>query len=48
MPKDKFEGVSSVILFHETLFQKDDNGKPFVKLIQELGLIPGIKVCRKY
>jgi fructose-bisphosphate aldolase class I len=36
--------VSGVILFHETLYQKADDGTPFVKLIQERGIIPGIKV----
>ncbi|XP_021954513.1 fructose-bisphosphate aldolase isoform X2 [Folsomia candida] len=36
--------VSGVILFHETLYQKADDGTPFVKLIQDLGIIPGIKV----
>jgi len=36
--------VSGVILFHETLYQKADDGTPFVKLIQERGMIPGIKV----
>jgi fructose-bisphosphate aldolase class I len=36
--------ISGVILFHETLYQKDDNGTPFVKLLQDRGVIPGIKV----
>lgn len=36
--------ISGVILFHETLYQKADDGTPFVKLIQERGIIPGIKV----
>ncbi|RWS04438.1 fructose-bisphosphate aldolase-like protein [Dinothrombium tinctorium] len=36
--------ISGVILFHETVYQKDDSGKPFVKLLQEKGVIPGIKV----
>ncbi|XP_071789547.1 fructose-bisphosphate aldolase, muscle type-like [Asterias amurensis] len=36
--------ISGVILFHETLYQKSDDGTPFVKLIQEKGIVPGIKV----
>lgn len=36
--------VSGVILFHETLYQKADDGTPFVKLLQDRGMIPGIKV----
>ncbi|KAL3313839.1 hypothetical protein Ciccas_007555 [Cichlidogyrus casuarinus] len=38
------EHISGVILFEETLYQKDDNGVPFVKLLNERGIIPGIKV----
>ncbi|XP_064113353.1 fructose-bisphosphate aldolase-like [Macrobrachium nipponense] len=36
--------ISGVILFHETLYQKSDSGVPFVDLIKQLGIIPGIKV----
>jgi len=36
--------ISGVILFHETLYQKADDGTPFVDLIKQLGIIPGIKV----
>jgi len=36
--------ISGVILFHETLYQKADDGTPFVDLIKGLGIIPGIKV----
>ena len=36
--------ISGVILFHETFFQKADDGTPFVKLLQEQGIVPGIKV----
>ena len=36
--------ISGVILFHETLYQKADDGTPFVKLIQDRGILPGIKV----
>nr|ACO15303.1 Fructose-bisphosphate aldolase [Caligus clemensi] len=44
VPKECLQGISAVILFHETLYQKDDNGKPFVELLRERNLIPGIKV----
>ncbi len=49
MSKAELEGISGVILFHETLFQKSDSGKNFVDLIKELGIVPGIKVrtCRE-
>merc|ERR1712042_317615 len=36
--------ISGVILFHETLYQKSDDGTPFVDLIKGQGIIPGIKV----
>jgi len=36
--------ISGVILFHETLYQKADDGTPFVKLITDRGILPGIKV----
>lgn len=36
--------ISGVILFHETLYQKADDGTPFVKILQDRGIIPGIKV----
>ena len=38
------ENVSGVILFHETLYQKADDGTPFVQLLKKNGIIPGIKV----
>ncbi|VDM05589.1 unnamed protein product [Schistocephalus solidus] len=36
--------ISGVILFHETVYQKTKDGKPFVQLLKEKGVIPGIKV----
>lgn len=36
--------ISGVILFHETLYQKADDGTPFVELLNKRGIIPGIKV----
>lgn len=36
--------LSGVILFEETLYQKTSDGKPFVDLLNENGVIPGIKV----
>ncbi|XP_041348695.1 fructose-bisphosphate aldolase-like isoform X2 [Gigantopelta aegis] len=38
------ENIGGVILYHETFFQKDSKGVPFPKLIQNKGIIPGIKV----
>lgn len=38
------ENVSGVILFHETLYQKADDGTPFVELLNKRNIIPGIKV----
>jgi len=38
------EHISGVILFHETLYQKADDGTPFVELLKQKGIIPGIKV----
>jgi len=42
--KDRMQPISGVILFHETLYQKADDGTPFVDLIKSKGIIPGIKV----
>lgn len=36
--------ISGVILYDETFRQKTDDGKPFVQLLKENGIIPGIKV----
>jgi fructose-bisphosphate aldolase, class I len=36
--------ISGVILFEETLYQKTADGKPFVELLNEKGIIAGIKV----
>ena len=36
--------ISGVILFHETLYQKADDGTPFVELLKKKNIIPGIKV----
>jgi len=36
--------ISGAILFEETLFQDDPNGKAFVDVLNENGIIPGIKV----
>ncbi|CAE1178261.1 ALDO [Acanthosepion pharaonis] len=38
------KNISGVIMFHETFYQKTDNGTPFVKVLQDKGIIPGIKV----
>lgn len=38
------ESVSGLILFDETVHQKKTDGTPFMDLIQQAGMIPGIKV----
>jgi fructose-bisphosphate aldolase class I len=38
------DGISGVILFEETLFQKAADGTPFVDLLKAKNVIPGIKV----
>lgn len=41
---DMTNSISGVILFEETLYQKADDGTPFVKILRDHGIIPGIKV----
>lgn len=36
--------IGGVIMFDETIHQASDNGKPFPKLLEERGIMPGIKV----
>ncbi|KAG9510780.1 Fructose-bisphosphate aldolase, partial [Fragariocoptes setiger] len=36
--------ISGVILFHETVYQKADDGTPFIKLLADRNIITGIKV----
>merc|ERR1719247_524042 len=36
--------ISGAILFEETLFQDDPSGKPFVDVLKDNNIIPGIKV----
>ncbi|XP_043488079.1 fructose-bisphosphate aldolase-like [Polistes fuscatus] len=36
--------ISGVILFHETLYQKANNGTLFLELLKQRNIIPGIKV----
>eukprot|EP00190_Bangiopsis_sp_CCMP1999_P003936 CAMPEP_0198737522 /NCGR_PEP_ID=MMETSP1475-20131203/67906_1 /TAXON_ID= ORGANISM="Unidentified sp., Strain CCMP1999" /NCGR_SAMPLE_ID=MMETSP1475 /ASSEMBLY_ACC=CAM_ASM_001111 /LENGTH=402 /DNA_ID=CAMNT_0044501389 /DNA_START=26 /DNA_END=1234 /DNA_ORIENTATION=+ len=38
------EFISGAILFEETLYQSSTEGKPFVDCLNELGIVPGIKV----
>ena len=42
--KDAGQFISGVILFDETIRQKTRDGRPFVKALEEQGIIPGIKV----
>ena len=41
---DLGESISAVILFDETIRQRKNDGTPFLKVIAEAGIIPGIKV----
>lgn len=36
--------INGVILFEETFYQHTDQGVPFVKFLEQLGVMPGIKV----
>lgn len=36
--------ISGVILFHDTVYQKGDDGTPFIDMLKKKGIIPGIKV----
>lgn len=38
------ESISGVIFFHETFYQKTDDGVSFPKLLKSRGIIPGIKL----
>ncbi|XP_012936552.1 fructose-bisphosphate aldolase [Aplysia californica] len=38
------QNISGVILFDETTKQKDKNGTPFLQILEQKGIIPGIKV----
>ena len=37
--------ISGCIMFEETLYQNTREGKPFVEVLSEEGITPGIKVC---
>jgi len=38
------ESISGVILYDETIRQKKEDGTPFLKVITDAGIIPGIKL----
>jgi fructose-bisphosphate aldolase class I len=42
--KDAMQHISGVILYDETIWQNAKDGTPLVKLIEQAGSIPGIKV----
>jgi len=44
--KEMSEHIGGVILFHETVYQKADDGVSFIKHLQQNGVVPGIKVGR--
>ena len=37
------DSISGVIMFHETFYQADGDGKPFVEILSEAGIVPGIQ-----
>ncbi|KAK6050924.1 fructose-bisphosphate aldolase class-I [Cooperia oncophora] len=41
---DMSKHISGVIMFHETFYQKCDDGTRFVDALKKQGIIPGIKV----
>lgn len=43
-PSEVDNYISGVILFDETVYQKDSNGVPFPEVLAKRGIIPGIKV----
>jgi fructose-bisphosphate aldolase class I len=38
------ESIGGAILYDETIRQQKDDGTPFVRILTEAGIIPGIKV----
>jgi len=42
--KEAFNNISGIILFHETLYQKDNDGVPLIKRAKDYGALVGIKV----
>ncbi|KAK3587070.1 hypothetical protein CHS0354_014940 [Potamilus streckersoni] len=38
------DNISGVIMYHETFYQKTTDGVPFVRVLKDKGIIPGIKV----
>lgn len=43
-PDECAKYISGVIMFHESFYQKTDDGTPFVEVLKKKGIIPGIKV----
>lgn len=43
-PADRLKPLSGVILQHETLHQKTDDGRDFIDVVRSLDIIPGITV----
>jgi fructose-bisphosphate aldolase class I len=42
--KNLGNNISGIIMFHETMYQKADDGTSFVQLMKDNNIIPGIKV----
>jgi len=45
-PKSGVAPLSAVILNHETLYQKSDDGVDLLELVKELGIVPGVTLDR--
>lgn len=43
-PKGLGQFLSGVIMFEETLYQSTEDGIPFVDVLKNEGILPGIKV----
>ena len=43
-PAERLAPLSGVILQHETLHQKTDEGENFIDVVKSLGVIPGVTV----
>ncbi|TRY77423.1 hypothetical protein TCAL_13211 [Tigriopus californicus] len=41
-PKSEISSLSAVILQHETVYQKLDDGRDFIQAVNDIGIVPGI------
>lgn len=47
-PKQDIEAIAGVILQHETIYQKNDDGVPLIKLLQDRTIIPGVTLDHQW